>query len=90
MNSVQKAAYELIQANVRFLYTLTVKAFDRKVLASIGCEDLYEEIKRSLLSIQHTETCIIVYGVKGSCMWARLFKIIRSYLWQCLIVPYLC
>ena len=28
--------------------------FDRKVLKSIGCEDLYEKIKKSILSMQHT------------------------------------
>ena len=34
------------------------EAFDRKVLASIGCEDLYESIKSSLLSMQHTRHCV--------------------------------
>lgn len=32
--------------------------FDRKVLASIGHEDLYELIKKSLISMQHTRHCI--------------------------------
>ena len=32
--------------------------FDRKVLAVIGHEDLYESIKRSLLSMQHTRHCV--------------------------------
>jgi hypothetical protein len=32
--------------------------FDRKVLAAIGQEDLYEAIKKSLLSMQHTRHCI--------------------------------
>lgn len=32
--------------------------FDRKVLASIGCEDLYESIKSSLLSMQYTRHCV--------------------------------
>lgn len=32
--------------------------FDRKVLASIGCEDLYTSMKRSLLSMQHTRHCV--------------------------------
>lgn len=32
--------------------------FDRKVLASIGQEELYESIKKSLLSMQHTRHCV--------------------------------
>jgi hypothetical protein len=32
--------------------------FDRKVLAAIGQEDLYEAIKKSLLSMQHTRHCV--------------------------------
>jgi hypothetical protein len=32
--------------------------FDRKVLASIGHEELYESIKKSLLSMQHTRHCV--------------------------------
>lgn len=32
--------------------------FDRKVLDSIGHEDLYESIKKSLLSMQHTRHCV--------------------------------
>lgn len=32
--------------------------FDRKVLAAIGHEDLYESIKNSLLSMQHTRHCV--------------------------------
>ena len=32
--------------------------FDRKVLASIGQEALYESIKKSLLSMQHTRHCV--------------------------------
>jgi hypothetical protein len=32
--------------------------FDHKVLAAIGQEDLYEAIKKSLLSMQHTRHCV--------------------------------
>lgn len=32
--------------------------FDRKVLAAIGREELYESIKNSLLSMQHTRHCV--------------------------------
>ena len=32
----------------------TREKFDRKVLQSIGHEELYEAIKKSLLSMQHT------------------------------------
>jgi hypothetical protein len=32
--------------------------FDRKVLQSIGCEHLYEQIKQSLLSMQHTRHAV--------------------------------
>ena len=32
--------------------------FDRKVLDSIGHEELYESIKKSLLSMQHTRHCV--------------------------------
>lgn len=31
---------------------------DRKVLAAIGQEELYEAIKKSLLSIQYTRYCV--------------------------------
>lgn len=34
------------------------ESFDRKVLAAIGHEDLYESIKKSLLSMQHTRHCV--------------------------------
>ena len=34
------------------------EAFDRKVLGAIGCEGLYEDIKRSLLSMQHTRHAV--------------------------------
>lgn len=34
------------------------ETFDRKVLAAVGHEDLYEAIKNSLLSMQHTRHCV--------------------------------
>ena len=34
------------------------REFDNKVLQSIGAQDLYDKIKDSLLSLQHTRHCI--------------------------------
>ena len=34
------------------------REFDNKVLQSIGAVDLYDKIKDSLLSIQHTRHCV--------------------------------
>ena len=34
------------------------REFDNKVLQSIGARDLYDKIKESLLSLQHTRHCI--------------------------------
>lgn len=34
------------------------EAFDRKVLRAIGQEALYDSIKESLLSLQHTRHCV--------------------------------
>lgn len=34
------------------------QAFDKKVLQSIGHEELYDCIKESLLSMQHTRYCV--------------------------------
>ena len=34
------------------------REFDNKVLQSIGAQDLYDKIKESLLSLQHTRHCI--------------------------------
>ena len=34
------------------------QAFDKKVLQSIGHEELYDCIKESLLSMQHTRHCV--------------------------------
>lgn len=34
------------------------EAFDRKILQSIGHEELYDSIKESLLSMQHTRHCV--------------------------------
>ena len=33
------------------------KEFDYKVLQSLGAQDLYEKIKESLVSLQHTRHC---------------------------------
>ena len=40
------------------LKDLDREKFDRKVLKSIGCEHLYEQIKQSLLSMQHTRHAV--------------------------------
>lgn len=34
------------------------REFDNKVLQSIGAQDLYDKIKDSLLSLQHTRHCV--------------------------------